>query len=108
LWKATARVEVGGSRTVLPSVCWALGFWNFWERISEKMEKHTVLVSVKTIDGETFTAKVHGESKEQLYEAALQQVSDSLRGLIYGHRWEYVSIAVASKEDGQSTGLENP
>jgi len=72
------------------------------------MEKHTVLVSVKTIDGETFTAKVHGSSKEQLYEAALQQVGDSLRGLIYGHRWEYVNIAVPAKENGPSTGLETP
>ncbi|MGD8513408.1 MAG: hypothetical protein PVG85_05620 [Deltaproteobacteria bacterium] len=72
------------------------------------MEKHTVLISVKTIDGETFSAKVYGDSKEQLYEAALQQVSDSLRGLIYGHRWEYVNIAVPSQEDGQSAAPEIP
>jgi hypothetical protein len=72
------------------------------------MEEYTVLVSVKTIDGDTFTAKVHGATKEQLYKAALQHVGDSLRGLIYGHRWEYVNIAVAAKEDEPATVPENP
>lgn len=45
---------------------------------------HTVLVSFKMIDGETFTAKVRADSKDELYEKALKQVGDSLRGLIYG------------------------
>jgi hypothetical protein len=78
------------------------------ERIPKAMEKHTVLVSFKTIDGETFTAKVHADSKDELYEKALKQVGDSLRGLIYGDRWEHVNIAVASNEDEQTVTPQNP
>ena len=72
------------------------------------MENHTVFVSFKTIDGETFTAEINADSQDELYEKALKHVGDSLRGLIYGDRWEYVNIAVASKEDEQSTTPQNP
>ena len=72
------------------------------------MEKHTVLVSFKTIDDEIFTAKVHADSQDELYEKALKQVGDSLRGLIYGDRWEYVNIAVASNEDEQTVTPQKP
>jgi hypothetical protein len=77
-------------------------------RTPKAMEKHTVLVSFKTIDGEIFTAKVHADSQDELYEKALKQVGDSLRGLIYGDRWEYVNIAVASNEDEQTVTRQNP
>jgi len=72
------------------------------------MEKHTVLVSFKTIDGEIFTAKVHADSQDELYEKALKQVGDSLRGLIYGDRWEYVNIAVVPNKDEQTVTPQNP
>lgn len=85
-----------------------LGCCNLGERIPKAMEKHTVLVSFKTIDGEIFTAEVHGDSKDELYEKALKQVGDSLRGLIYGDRWEYVNIAVASSEGAQRIASQNP
>jgi hypothetical protein len=78
------------------------------ERIPKAMEKHTVLVSFKTIDGEIFTVKVHADSQDELHEKALKQVDDLLRGLIYGDRWEYVNIAVASNEDEQTVSLQNP
>jgi hypothetical protein len=78
------------------------------ERIPKAMEKHIVLVSFKTIEGATFTYKVHADSKDELYEKAFKQVGDSLRGLIYGDRWEYVNIAVASNEDEQTVTPQNP
>ena len=56
------------------------------------MGKHTVLVNIKLIDGETLTSKVDGDNKDELYKEVLEQVSDLLKGLVYGHKWEYLHI----------------
>jgi hypothetical protein len=54
--------------------------------------KYTVLVNFKVIDGETFSSEIDGDNKDELYKKVLKQVSDLLKGLIYGHKWEYLYI----------------
>lgn len=66
------------------------------------MGKHTVLVNFKVIDGETFSSEIDGDNKDELYKKVLGQVSDLLKGLIYGHKWEYLCILVPKRSSMQN------
>ena len=56
----------------------------------------------KMIDGETFSSEINGDNKDELYKKVLEQVSDLLKGLVYGHKWEYMYILAPKQSSVQN------
>jgi hypothetical protein len=66
------------------------------------MGKHTVLVNSRMTDGKSFSSKVDGDNKDELYKKVLEQVSDLLKGLIYEHKCEYLYIMTPKQSPMQN------